>query len=167
MNIHFLCSFQTTIQKLNHSTTGHFWTIWISTSLLALYPSGIPRRDPPSCEAPREPTIYVYENSRILFGYSITIDTSSYLSVRLKIAWKFQAEINLNFHRYQKWSISIRLPVLIWNMCRCSIKHYLCVKPQTCHYKTWMVSPTQKRCRRVGLMLLKNSLSQVGGKSTN
>ena len=27
-------------------------------SLLALYPCGITRRDPPSCEAPREPTIY-------------------------------------------------------------------------------------------------------------
>ena len=26
--------------------------------MLALYPSGIPIRDPPSCEAPREPTIY-------------------------------------------------------------------------------------------------------------
>ena len=30
-----------------------------------------------------------------------------------------------------------------------------------------MVSPTQKRFRRVGLMLFKNSLSQVGGNSTN
>ena len=29
---------------------------------LALYPSGIPRSDPPSCEAPREPTIYLSEN---------------------------------------------------------------------------------------------------------
>ena len=27
-------------------------------SLLALYPSGITRREPPSCEAPQEPTIY-------------------------------------------------------------------------------------------------------------
>ena len=27
-------------------------------SLLALYPSGIPKREPPSCEAPRQPTIY-------------------------------------------------------------------------------------------------------------
>ena len=26
-----------------------------------LYPSGIPRREPPSCKAPREPTIYVTE----------------------------------------------------------------------------------------------------------
>ena len=26
--------------------------------ILALYPGGIPRRGPPSCEAPREPTIY-------------------------------------------------------------------------------------------------------------
>ena len=30
----------------------------ILISLLALYPGGIPRREPPSCEAPREPTIY-------------------------------------------------------------------------------------------------------------
>ena len=30
-----------------------------SYSLIAIYPSGIPRRDPPSCEAPREPTMYV------------------------------------------------------------------------------------------------------------
>ena len=27
-------------------------------SLLALYPGGIPRREPPSCEAPRQLTIY-------------------------------------------------------------------------------------------------------------
>ena len=31
-------------------------------SLLALYPGGIPRREPPSCEAPREPTIYVTDS---------------------------------------------------------------------------------------------------------
>ena len=31
-------------------------------SLLALYPGGIPRREPPSCEAPRQPTIYVTES---------------------------------------------------------------------------------------------------------
>ena len=29
-------------------------------SLLALYPGGVPKRYPPSCEAPREPTMYVY-----------------------------------------------------------------------------------------------------------
>ena len=28
------------------------------TSVLILYPGGIPKREPPSCEAPREPTIY-------------------------------------------------------------------------------------------------------------
>ena len=28
-------------------------------SKLALCPSGIPKREPPGCEAPREPTIYV------------------------------------------------------------------------------------------------------------
>ena len=26
---------------------------------LALYPGGLPKREPPSCEAPREPTIYL------------------------------------------------------------------------------------------------------------
>ena len=43
-------------------------------SLLALYPGGIPRREPPSCEAPREPTIYVtdspcekYDGMEVLF----------------------------------------------------------------------------------------------------
>ena len=35
-------------------------------SLLALYPSGIPRRDPPSCEAPREPTIYKEYKTKLI-----------------------------------------------------------------------------------------------------
>ena len=30
----------------------------VKISLLALYPGGIPTKGPPSCEAPREPTIY-------------------------------------------------------------------------------------------------------------
>ena len=32
-------------------------------SLLALYPGGIPGREPPSCEAPREPIIYTGKKS--------------------------------------------------------------------------------------------------------
>ena len=31
----------------------------VTHSLLALYPSRIPRREPPSCEAPRQQTIYL------------------------------------------------------------------------------------------------------------
>ena len=29
--------------------------------LLALYPGGIPTSEPPSCDAPRQPTIYIFQ----------------------------------------------------------------------------------------------------------
>ena len=32
---------------------------------LLLYPGGIPRREPPSCEAPRQPTIYMSPDSHM------------------------------------------------------------------------------------------------------
>ena len=31
----------------------------VTKAYFSLYPSGIPRRHPPSCEDPREPTIYI------------------------------------------------------------------------------------------------------------
>ena len=45
--------------------------IYIFKSLLALYPSGIPRTDTPSCEAPREPTIYIFFS--LLTGFSLLV----------------------------------------------------------------------------------------------
>ena len=38
--------------------------------ILALYPGGIPRSEPPSCEAPRQPTIHEYKY--FVGGISVT-----------------------------------------------------------------------------------------------
>ena len=44
----------------NPKPIGISYTIHCRTdqSLIALYPGGIPRSEPPSCEAPQQPTIY-------------------------------------------------------------------------------------------------------------
>ena len=43
---------------------------FIHYSLLALYPGGIPTREPPNCDAPRQPTIYKSENVYISMLWS-------------------------------------------------------------------------------------------------
>ena len=46
-----------------------FFNSMTSYSLLALYPSGIPRKEPPSCEAPRQPTGLSYHLSPRKLSY--------------------------------------------------------------------------------------------------
>ena len=45
-------------------------------TMTSKYPSGIPKRDPPSCEAPREPTIYVLKPK--IYVHVVLITDESY-----------------------------------------------------------------------------------------